>query len=92
MTTSVHARNRFKKRIGRELSEDELAEITSLILDEEHSELVKWRKGNDIAIYKLRWRELEFYAIYNLLSSSIITFKSIDSTIHTHLQEYYDEH
>jgi|LUMW01.1.fsa_nt_gb predicted DNA-binding protein (MmcQ/YjbR family) len=82
----------LKKRIGVELSYEELTEVETLISKQECSELVKWEKGNDVSVYKVKWRELTFYAIYNTEAEKIISFKNLDQDIYIDAEKYFNEY
>lgn len=91
MKTSLHARNRFLKRMGQEISDTDLSELNQLINNENHAKLVMWEKENTIAIYQIKWRNLEFYAIYFLPEERIISFKSLDMEIYLNLETFYQD-
>ncbi|OUR95733.1 hypothetical protein A9Q84_14625 [Halobacteriovorax marinus] len=90
VSTLVHAINRFKKRLGLQLSETDFNDINKMIIEGGLDvELMKWRKGNDICVYKVKWNGLEFYAIFHLVKKEVITFKTLDSEIFEHYGEYW---
>jgi len=91
MKSPLHAKNRFKKRLGYDLSDVELAEINSMIENvEEGVELTKWREGNDLCVYKVNWKEFCFYAVFSLIEKRVITFKTIDDDIFEHKGDFWD--
>ena len=91
MKSSLHARNRFKKRLGYDLSECELNEINRLIdSNDESVELTKWRQGNDFSVYKVSWKEYSFFAVYSLAEKRVITFKTLDDSIFEHKGDFWD--
>lgn len=89
MKTPVHAINRFKKNIGHELTFEEFLEIENQAKEQVNCELVNWNKEQQVAVYKMIWRDLSFYAVFHLEAKKIISFKNLNQEVYDDPNNYY---
>lgn len=89
MKTPVHAINRFKKNIGYDLTSKEFEEIEALAKDQINCELINWNKEQQVAVYKMIWKELSFYAVFHLEAQRIISFKNLNQEVYDDPNNYY---
>ena len=71
-----HAKLRFRQRFNHLLTNDELQEI-ELLLFSGHGNLVHWAHGEP-GVYEMKWREFEFYAVFEYKTFKVITFLTKD--------------
>ena len=69
---AAHAKQRFHERFNYPLSDEELQEIEQLLFSG-HGTLVHWAHGEP-GVYELKWREFEFYAVFEYKTFKVITF------------------
>lgn len=90
MKTPVHAINRFKKNIGYELTSEEFNEIEAQVKEQVNCELISWNKEQQVAVYKMIWKEFSFYAVFHLEAQRIISFKNLDQEVYDDPNTYYE--
>ena len=69
---SIHAKKRFKERIGYPLTDEELLEIESLIRSG-LGKLVNWTHGHP-GVYLVSWKEFEFHSVFGYRTFKVVTF------------------
>ena len=90
MKTIVHAMNRFTQRVGLDLTQEDFFEIQDQIVRMESCTLVAWEKGNDVCVYIVKWRGLEFFGVYNLSAKKIVSFKALKEQIYIDAEKHFD--
>ncbi len=73
---AAHAKLRFLQRFNYPLTDEELQEIEELLFSG-HGTLVDWAHGEP-GVYEMKWREFEFYAVFEYKTFKVVTFLTKD--------------
>ncbi len=72
----AYAKRRFLQRFNYPLTDEELQEIEQLLFSG-HGTLVDWAQGEP-GVYEMKWREFEFYAVFEYKTFKVVTFLTKD--------------